>query len=78
MTVSDPEESLAALAQIRDVARQRAYISKGRSLPTQALIESISARVRELLPKDPDLAQILAETQYLKCLIKNSQWREPS
>lgn len=70
MTVSSPEESLAALAQIRDVTQQRAYISNATGSPTQALIESISARIRELLPRDPDLAQILAETNlYIASLV---------
>jgi tetratricopeptide (TPR) repeat protein len=50
------------LAQIRDAARQRAFISKAPTPPTQALIESISTKIRELLPKDPDLAKTLAET----------------
>jgi len=62
VTLSNPEESLAALAQIRDVAQQRAFISNATGAPTQALIESISTRIRELLPRDPDLAQIFAET----------------
>ena len=70
MTVSSPEESLAALAQMRDAAQQRAYISNSGSLPTQALIESISTRIRELLPRDPDLAQVLAETNlYVASLV---------
>ena len=70
MTVPNPEESLAALAQIRDAAQQRAYISNTRGLPTPALIESISTRIRELLPRDPDLAQILAETNlYIASLV---------
>ena len=62
MTLSNPEECLAALAQIRDVAQQRAFISNATGTPTQALIETISTKIRELLPRDPDLAQILAET----------------
>ena len=59
MTLSNPEESLAALAQIRDAAQQRAFISNARSVPTQALIESLSTKILELLPRDPDLAQVL-------------------
>src|SRR5215467_12826178 len=45
-----------------ECCRQQAYISKTISLPTQNLIESVSTRIRELLPRDPDLAEILAET----------------
>jgi CHAT domain-containing protein len=70
VTLSNPEQSLADLAQIRDVAQQRAYISNATGLPTDALIESISTRVRELLPRDPDLAQIFAETNlYIASLV---------
>ena len=70
MTQSSPEQYLAALAQIRDVAQQRAYISNATGLPSDALIESISTRIRELLPRDPDLAQIFAETNlYIASLV---------
>ncbi len=62
MTVSNPEEYLASLAQIRDAAQQRAFISNTRSAPDQSLIENLSARIRELLPRDLDLAEIFAET----------------
>ena len=62
MTLTSPEASLAGLVQIRDAAQQRAFISKAPTPPTQALIESISTKIRELLPKDPDLAKTLAET----------------
>jgi len=62
VSLSNPEESLAALAQIRDAALQRAFISNATGTPTHVLIESISTKIRELLPRDPDLAQILAET----------------
>lgn len=62
MTVETPEEYLASLAQIRDAAQQRAFISKAPTPPNQALVESLSARIRELLPRDPELAQVLAET----------------
>ncbi len=62
MTVTNPEDSLARLVQIRDAAQQRAFISNAASLPTQAFVESISTKIRELLPRDPELAQVLAET----------------
>jgi len=70
VTVTNPEEYLAALAQIRDAAQQRAFISNTEGSSSQALIEAISGRIRELLPRDPDLAQILAETNlYIASLI---------
>jgi tetratricopeptide (TPR) repeat protein len=70
VTVPSAEESLAALTQIRNAADQRAYISNATSLPTQNLIESVSTKIRELLPRDPDLAEILAETNlYMASLV---------
>ena len=70
MTVTNPEESLAGLVQIRDAALQRAFISNTTGLPSQALVESVSTKIRELLPRDPDLAQILAETNlYIASLV---------
>ena len=62
MTVTNPEDCLAALAQIRDAAQQRAFISKTEGSSTQALIEAISVKIPELLPRDLDLAQVFAET----------------
>ncbi|MBI2150210.1 MAG: CHAT domain-containing protein [Acidobacteria bacterium] len=62
MTVKNPEAHLASLAQIRDAAQQRAFISNTPGSATQALIESISTKIRELLPRDPDLARVFAET----------------
>ncbi len=70
MTLSSPELHLAALAEIRDAAQQRAFISSGEGVPTQGLIEAISTKIRELLPRDPDLAQIFAETNlYIASLV---------
>ena len=70
MTVPSSEEYLAALAQIRNVADQQAYISNAACPPTQTLIESVSTKIRELLPRDPDLAEILAETNlYMASLV---------
>jgi len=51
-----------SLDQIRDVALQRAYIEKSGIQPTLELIQSIALKVRDLCPKDPGLAEILAET----------------
>ena len=70
MTVTNPEDSLAGLVQIRDAAQQRAFISNAASLPSQAFVESISTKIRELLPRDPELAQVLAETNlYIASLL---------
>ena len=70
MTVTNPEYSLARLVQIRDAAQQRAFISNAASLPTQAFVESLSTKIRELLPRDPELAQVLAETNlYIASLL---------
>jgi CHAT domain-containing protein len=62
VTPSSPEEYLAALAQIRDAAQQRAFISQAQNPPDQILVESISTRIRELLPRDLDLAEVFSET----------------
>src|SRR5438128_11740380 len=59
-----PEDALAGLVKIRNAAEQQAFISNAPSPPTQVLIELISTRIRELLPRDPDLAQVLAETNF--------------
>ena len=69
-TFSNPEESLAAIVLIRNAAEQRAFVTNTPGAPTQAFIESISAKIRELLPRDPDLAQTLAETNlYIASLL---------
>src|SRR2546422_9876734 len=62
VTLSNPEQTLAALVEFRSAAEQRAFVSSALGVPNQALIESISTKIRELLPRDPDLAQVLAET----------------
>jgi len=70
VTVTNPEDSLARLVQIRDAAQQRAFISNATSLPSQAFVESISTKIRELLLRDPELAQVLAETNlYIASLL---------
>ena len=70
MTVTNPEDFLARLVQIRDAAQQRAFISNAASLPSQAFVESLSTKIRELLPRDPELAQVLAETNlYIASLL---------
>jgi CHAT domain-containing protein len=71
-TFPNPEDPLAAIVRIRGAAEQRAFISNTPSAPSQALIESISAKIRELLPRDPDLAQTLAETNLYIASILNT------
>ena len=71
-TFSNPEESLAAIVLIRSAAEQRAFISNTPGAPSQTLIESISSKIRELLPRDPDLAQTLAETNLYIASILNT------
>ena len=62
MTLLDPEEYLAGLTQIRDAARQRAYISSSRVAPTLAHVEALSQKIREIGWKDLALAEVLAES----------------
>src|SRR6187431_2683395 len=57
-----PEDALAVLVQIRGTGEQQAFISNNVGAPSQVLIELISTKVRELLPRDPDLANVLADT----------------
>ena len=69
-TFSNPEELLAALVQIRDAREQRTYVLNHTGAASQALVECISAKIRELLPRDPELGQTLAETNlYLASLV---------
>ena len=61
---------MAALAQIRDAAQQQAYILDNPDAHSEALIETISTRIRELLPSDPDLADIFAQSNlYIASLV---------
>src|SRR5262245_54770908 len=70
---SDPEKTLLALLKIRSVPEQRTFMSSTGSVPSQSLIESISTKIRELLPRDPDLAQTLAETNlYIASILDTS------
>ena len=71
-TFQNPEDSLAAIVRIRSAVEQRAFISNTPSARTQALIESISVKIRELLPRDPDFAQTLAETNLYIASIVNT------
>ena len=62
MTLLNPEEYLSDLAQIRDAAQQRAYITNSRIAPTRALVEALSVKIRDDVWKDPTLAEALAES----------------
>ena len=73
MTSFDPEEYLSRLAQIRDAAQQRAFISNSGIVPTRPIVEALSERIREIGWKDPSLAEALAETNlYLASQIDTS------
>jgi len=62
VTLLNPEEYLSGLAQIRDAAQQRAYISNSKIAPTRALVEALSIKIRDTGWKDPSLAEALAES----------------
>jgi CHAT domain-containing protein len=62
VTPLDPEPYLARLADIRDAAQQRAYISNSEVAPTSALVEALSLKIRDIAWKDPSLAELLAES----------------
>jgi tetratricopeptide (TPR) repeat protein len=62
VTLSNFEQTVAALIQIRSADEQKAAISESAVQPTASLIEAISTKIRELLPRDPDLARTLSET----------------
>src|SRR5262245_23321488 len=48
--------------QLRDAAQQRAFISNNPIASSPEFLELLATRVRELLPRDLDLAEVLAET----------------
>jgi len=62
--LSNPEEAVAALVNIRSAAEQQAFVSNAPGVANQALLESIATKIRELLPRDPDLAEALAQTSF--------------
>jgi CHAT domain-containing protein len=66
----NPEEIVTTLAQRRLSAEQQTLLQTIPEGSNQALIEAICRRIRELLPRDPDLAQSLAETNlYIASLL---------
>ena len=62
MNPSSVAEFLDALVQVRDTAGQRAVVSQSSFPLSQELIEALSARIREWLPRDAELAEALTET----------------
>jgi len=62
VAIFDPEQYLSGLAEIRDAAQQRAYISNSNVTPTRALVEALSLKIRDTGWKDPALAEALAES----------------
>jgi CHAT domain-containing protein len=70
---STPEQYLVSLSQIRDVAQQRAFISNNPLPSPSELLDSLTNRIVELLPRDPELAEVFAETaQYIAQLLGTS------
>ena len=65
MKPSSVQEFLDALVQIRDVGGQRAFVADSGFPASDPLIEELSARIREWLPKDPELAEVLGATNLL-------------
>ena len=65
MKPSPVHEFLDALLQVRDVAGQRAFVSENDFPASQELIEELSVRIREWLPKDRELVEALTETNFL-------------
>ena len=61
MTFSS-EQYLDALSQMRDAAQQRAFVYHSPPPAPAEFLESLANRIRELLPRDLDLAESLAET----------------
>jgi CHAT domain-containing protein len=57
-----PEQYLASVMQLRDAAQQRAFISNNPIASPSEFLELLTNRVRELLPRDLELAETLAET----------------
>lgn len=56
------EEFLQALLQVRDARGQRAFVLDSSVPLSETLTEKLSALIREILPKDPQLAESLSET----------------
>src|SRR5262245_51599921 len=56
------EQYLASVMQLRDAAQQRAFISNNPIASAPEFLELLASRVRELLPRDLDMAEILAES----------------
>jgi CHAT domain-containing protein/tetratricopeptide (TPR) repeat protein len=62
VTLSNSDESLEVLTRLRSATDQRTFLSNAPTAPDQALVEAISSKIRDLLPRDPGLAETLAET----------------
>ncbi len=66
------EQYLVSLSQIRDATRQRAFISDNAPPSPQDFLELLTNRVRELLPRDLDLAEALAESSLFVASLINT------
>ena len=65
MKPSSVHEFLDLLVQVRDMEGQRAFISESDFLPSDELVIALASRIREYLPKDPELAEVLTESNLL-------------
>ena len=63
MTSFDPDVYLSRLAQFRDAAQQRRFLSNSNVEPTRALVEALSLKIRDTGWKDPSLAEAVAESE---------------
>ena len=55
-------EFLDALVRVRDTAGQRAFVAQSSFPLSQELIEALSIRIRDWLPRNAELAEELTET----------------
>lgn len=62
MKSTPDSEFLDELVQIPDIAGQRAFVTSSPPPISQSLIEALSERIREWLPRDSELAEALTET----------------
>ena len=72
VTLSNLEDFVAALVQVSSGADQRALLACTDGVLSQPLIESISAKTAELLPRDSELAKSLAETNLYAASLLNT------
>jgi len=72
VTLSNLENLVGALAQLKTAAEQRALFASAEVEPSQPLVECISAKITELLPRDLESAKSLSETNLSLALRVNT------